>query len=561
MAEIFLARVNSQEPSSQFFVIKKILPNIDNTNFVQFFKEEIKIVKNLNHKNIVQFVDYGNENGQLYIAMEFLNGRNLKSTLADFERKGKKMAIDHILYLISEVALGLDSAHRATDSATKIPLHVVHRDISPHNIMISFDGSIKIIDFGIARGDLQEEATKVGFIKGKYSYMSPEQASGQNLDSRTDVFALGIVLWELLTAKRLFKCANKDETLQRIQQTTIPPMRSLNPNVDEALETIILKALAQDKLQRYQSVADFQFDLNRYLILNYPDFRPFHFNDSVKQFYSGIIEKRKEKLKNLSSIFIQLPSETESTTNSIVEFSPVEIYDDTLLNKSKTLEKKSEITTVELPEGFHEGNQQKKSKLKKVKSNLDFQQLNNKNPFATDVIVHTKQKAATFYSNKNLNESIKQSDDQLLAHIIKNSFANDFNHFFALLAFFGGLYATYKYFDTPRKIESASLSAEATPPAQLKPPELISPPRQALLTTAYLNLSLLNAGTQVRIFIDNKKVNVKNPILNYPIYSNKPIKVSAYDPKTNYFDEKKIIAEPGKTINLELKLVPYNTHK
>ena len=176
--------------------------------------------------------------------------------------------------MIKEVASGLDHAHRLINGTTGRPLNLVHRDMSPQNIMLSFEGEVKVIDFGIAKAENQLEATQAGTLKGKFGYMSPEQADGQVVDSRTDLFSLGIVLWEMLANDRLFTSNSEAAILRKIRDCQIPSIRKINPSVPVELENIVLKSLAKDKAQRYQTAAAFQKDLNRFLNVQYPDFSP-----------------------------------------------------------------------------------------------------------------------------------------------------------------------------------------------------------------------------------------------------------------------------------------------
>ena len=203
MAEVYLAKSVGATGLNKFFAIKRILPQFSsNEEFVAMFKEEANVAINLNHGNVVSIFDFGIEKSQFYLVMDFVEGRNLRQIINELKKNNKSFSIDQALFMIKETAAGLDHAHRCTDTKTGRPLNITHRDMSPQNIMVSFEGEVKVIDFGIAKAETEQEETKAGTLKGKFGYMSPEQAEGLPIDPRTDVFALGIVLWELLANDR-----------------------------------------------------------------------------------------------------------------------------------------------------------------------------------------------------------------------------------------------------------------------------------------------------------------------------------------------------------------------
>lgn len=273
MAEVYLAKSTGAENVAKFVAVKRILPHLSQNNeFIKMFKEEAKIAVNLSHRNIVSIFEFGEERKQFFLVMEYVQGQNLRQMLNRARERSVRMEPQHALYVISEVARGLDHAHKTFDRNTGRPLNIIHRDISPQNIMISYDGDVKIVDFGIAKAESKIETTQAGTLKGKFSYMSPEQAEGHELDQRSDVFSLGIVLWELLTNERLF--ANNDERmiLRRVREGDVPPVRRINPNISTELERIAAKALARDKNLRYQNANELHRDLNSYLNRQFPDF-------------------------------------------------------------------------------------------------------------------------------------------------------------------------------------------------------------------------------------------------------------------------------------------------
>ncbi|RYZ78767.1 MAG: serine/threonine protein kinase, partial [Proteobacteria bacterium] len=203
MAEVYLAKSVGAVGVNKFVAVKRILPQYSQSReYIDMFKEEAKIAVNLNHGNVVSIYDFGVEHEQFYLVMEYVEGRNLRQIINEMKKSNVQFSTDQIVFIMKEVAAGLDHAHRCIDGSTGRPLNITHRDMSPQNIMVSFEGETKIIDFGIAKAETQVEATKAGTLKGKFGYMSPEQADGMPIDLRTDIFSLGIVLWELLANDR-----------------------------------------------------------------------------------------------------------------------------------------------------------------------------------------------------------------------------------------------------------------------------------------------------------------------------------------------------------------------
>lgn len=303
MAEIYLAKSAAANGLNKFVAIKRILPQFtNNEDFVSMFKEEAKVCINLNHSNVVSIFDFGIEASQFFLVMDYVEGRNLRQIINELKKTNKSFSIDQALYLVKEAAAGLDHAHRCVDSTNGKPLNITHRDMSPQNVMVSFEGEIKVIDFGIAKAETEAEDTKAGTLKGKFSYMSPEQAEGQPIDPRTDVFALGIVLWELLANDRLFTGSNEAAILRKVRDCQVPPIRKINPTVPQELERIVMKALAKDKNVRYQTAANFHRDLNRFLNTQYPDFSPQDFSAFVKESFKGAYQEARDKLVTYANV-------------------------------------------------------------------------------------------------------------------------------------------------------------------------------------------------------------------------------------------------------------------
>jgi serine/threonine protein kinase len=223
MAEIYKAKIFGVDGFEKQMVVKQILPQYArNREFVTMFIDEAKITVSLSHGNIVPVYELGQIDGIYFLSMDYIDGKNLGELLdAGIEAKNL-LSVPHALFIACEVLAGLDYAHRKTDERGN-PLNIVHRDVSPQNILISFDGSVKIVDFGIAHAATKAHATQAGVIKGKFGYMSPEQALGKDVDSRSDIFTAGILLWEMLTLERLFGGESDTQALDRIKRADVPP--------------------------------------------------------------------------------------------------------------------------------------------------------------------------------------------------------------------------------------------------------------------------------------------------------------------------------------------------
>ena len=258
MAEVFRGVAESMEGFKKNVAIKRILPNLTkNQKFVSMFLDEARLSLFLQHANIVQVFDISRTPDNAYfLVMEFVDGCNLKGLIERQKQKGKRIEVRHTIYLMIECCKALHYAHSLEHPETNEPLGIVHRDISPPNILLSKNGEVKLVDFGLAKANSQIESTDPGVVKGKFSYLSPEAASGLAVDHRADVFAVGIILWELFTGKRLFYGDTDYQTVELVRQAKIPSLPALNPEVDAELEQVVRKALAKDPDDRYQNAAD-----------------------------------------------------------------------------------------------------------------------------------------------------------------------------------------------------------------------------------------------------------------------------------------------------------------
>ncbi len=296
MAEIFLARQEGLEGFEKTICIKRIRPHLSSQpNFVRMFLNEAKLAAQLNHPNIVQIYDLGRINDSYFIAMEYISGRDMSRIIPKAEKAGIPFPMIYALRIASNVCEGLFYAHTKSDAYGN-PLHVVHRDVTPENILVGFNGTVKIVDFGIAKANTQIEQTRAGEIKGKLSYMSPEQAMGAPLDARSDIFALGSVVYEWITGYKLFTGENEMAILKSIIDGKIYPPSYFKEDVPESVERILMKSLEKDKEKRYQSAWEMQFDIDTYLASS--EFTPsnIHLSNFLKQIFGDEIEREKELL-------------------------------------------------------------------------------------------------------------------------------------------------------------------------------------------------------------------------------------------------------------------------
>ncbi|MEM9072870.1 MAG: PEGA domain-containing protein [Myxococcota bacterium] len=265
MAELFLALQKSVAGFEKLIVVKRVLPNlVTDKAFVEMLLQEARIAATLTHPNIAQVYDVGVVDGDYFIAMEHVHGEDLRSIVRQMKKKEvRSFPLEHTLAIILGCCKGLAYAHEKRDLDGN-PLEIVHRDISPQNVLVTFTGDVKLVDFGIAKASTtgEEDNNK---LKGKVPYMSPEQASGAVLDARSDLFSLGVMLFELCTGRRLFKGKDENDTLQIIIRGDYPTPRSINPALSQELERIILKALTVDRERRYNSAREMQADLETYI--------------------------------------------------------------------------------------------------------------------------------------------------------------------------------------------------------------------------------------------------------------------------------------------------------
>ncbi len=258
MAEVLLGRTTGEGGFEKLVAIKRILPSMaENESFVKMFIDEARISAKLNHSSIGQIFEFGKSEETYFIAMEYIQGVDLRAVHRVYQKQGGTPPAEMGMFIITCVCSALHYAHTRGDGKGK-PLGLIHRDLSPSNVLISFNGEVKLIDFGIAKAAERLYVTVGANLKGKYAYMSPEQASGTDLDHRSDVFGVGTLLFELLTGRNPFRAASDMETLQRVQAARVPPPSAVVKSVPPELDAICLKALSQRPDSRFDSAADMQ---------------------------------------------------------------------------------------------------------------------------------------------------------------------------------------------------------------------------------------------------------------------------------------------------------------
>jgi serine/threonine protein kinase len=298
MAEVFRAQTFGVHGFQRLLVIKRILPHLSkDEEFVDMFIDEAKIAVGLTHANICQVTDLGKIDDNYFIAMEYVNGKDLRAILKKCYSSKSPLGIEQSIFIASEICKGLEYAHRREDPITGLSISVIHRDISPQNIMISYHGEVKIVDFGIAKTEYKIHRTQAGVLKGKFAYMSPEQSMGQELNTQTDVFSAGIILYEMLANKRLFLGGTDFETLENIKRCEVPSLREINPKVSNELESVVLKSLAKNQDARFQTAGQLQNALSKILYTEFPHFTQDHLSKKLFMLFEDDIKKETENLK------------------------------------------------------------------------------------------------------------------------------------------------------------------------------------------------------------------------------------------------------------------------
>lgn len=264
MATVYLGRDIREDGTEELVALKVIRSELANDEqFTAMFVDEAKILARLSHPNVIQTLEYGVTHGHRFIAMELLNGRTVADAWDVLMAEGEKFDLGMAAWICARVAEGVHSAHELVDEQGA-PLSVIHRDVNPTNIFLTHTGDVKLIDFGLARARVRVSKSAEGIVKGKIPYLAPEQAHGQPIDRRIDIYALGTTLWEMSTMKRLFKRDNDIETLKAIRDAHVPDPRETSPDFPEALWRIIDRALRRDRDERYATAEEMRTDLDAF---------------------------------------------------------------------------------------------------------------------------------------------------------------------------------------------------------------------------------------------------------------------------------------------------------
>lgn len=313
MAEIFKAKSYGRGGFENLLVIKRILPHVGaNEDFVDMFVDEAKVSVALQHPNIVRVYDFGQILENYYIAMECVEGKDARNVLRKLAKTQRFLPVEFAAFIAHETCRGLYYAHTKVDAHGQ-PFGIVHRDISPSNVLCGYEGQVKIADFGIAKAASNAYQTRDGVLKGKFEYMSPEQAEGKPLDARSDQFAVGILLWEMLTGHRLFKTDNDIATLKKIQAVDVEPPTALRPDVPDQLEQIVMRALSADPDHRFPDAAAMADALRVVMAPEAPDVVGQRFSAWVMDLFAEEIAEERDRLEQNSAVAARLRAEAART--------------------------------------------------------------------------------------------------------------------------------------------------------------------------------------------------------------------------------------------------------
>ncbi len=305
MAEVFRAESEGLQGFRKQVAIKRVLPHLSSKKkFISMFLDEARLSAQLSHSNCVQVFDIGVGDNAFFIVMEFVDGANLKAIIEHLKKHGRDFPVEAAVFIALELCKGLAYAHELTDHGGT-PLHIVHRDMSPPNVLITKNGEVKIVDFGLAKANSQLEKSEPGIIKGKFSYLSPEAAVGQEVDARTDVFAVGIILWELLAGQRLFLGETDFQTVKKVQAANVPAVSSINKKVPQDLERIIAKSLARDPAQRYGAARALGAELSKFMFKYGVPVSTF----DIATLVQGAMKERQRRVPQQASIIDKLIEE------------------------------------------------------------------------------------------------------------------------------------------------------------------------------------------------------------------------------------------------------------
>ena len=321
MAEVYRARSGLPEEAGRLLAIKVMRPQLASQDrFIDMFNREGQLAMLLTNRSIVATLEVGQVEGRHFIAMEYIGGRDLTQLLRRCQETNQRIPVPHAVYIASRIAEGLDFAHNLVGRDNR-PLNIVNRDVSPSNVRLSYDGSVKLLDFGIAQA-LMKYTSEIGILKGKFSYMSPEQIRGMPLDARTDVFSTGIILHEMLTTEKLFRGDTEFALMEKVRKADIKPPSKFNRRVTEQLDACVLKALSRDVGKRYQSAAELHDDLVK--ILEHYRFQSRELQQFTRQMFRAEYQKEVDDTSSsMSSLPIdRVPDDEEEDGRPTLEQMP-----------------------------------------------------------------------------------------------------------------------------------------------------------------------------------------------------------------------------------------------
>ncbi|MBA3393154.1 MAG: serine/threonine protein kinase [Deltaproteobacteria bacterium] len=297
MAEIYRAKTFDATGQPHLVAVKRVLAHLaEDDDFIQMLVDEAKIASVLRHANIARVYEFARAHGEYFIAMEHVDGKDMRTVLERCRTKKKPIPAEHAAYIGAEVGAALHAAHSAVDSRNR-PLRIIHRDVSPSNIICSYSGEVKLCDFGIAKATLSRVTTKTGVIKGKVKYMSPEQALGRKLDHRSDVFSLGSCLYEMLTRIPPFTATNEMDLLIKVRDAKYRPVSELTPGIPPELEAIADRCLTRSRANRYQTAAEAERDLRAFLRKFMPNYSRSHLGRFIRKSFAQEIERELRMLE------------------------------------------------------------------------------------------------------------------------------------------------------------------------------------------------------------------------------------------------------------------------
>ncbi|HVI00769.1 MAG TPA: serine/threonine-protein kinase, partial [Enhygromyxa sp.] len=299
MAEVYKAVSRGVEGFEKVVAIKRILPHVaEDEEFITMFKDEARIAAQLQHSNIAQIYELKSEGESFYIVLEYVPGKDLRAIFELGRTLKRPMPLAQACYIIMQVCEGLEYAHNKKDRHGR-PLGLIHRDVSPPNVLVSYEGEVKLIDFGVAKAAGRVSQTQAGILKGKFGYMSPEQVRGAPIDRRSDVFSLGAVLWEVLCNQRLFQAETDFATLEKVRTVNVDPPSRINPAVPTKLEQIVMRSLHADLNQRFQTASELHDALQAFMFEEGLFYSRKNLAEWMQEHFAKDIEAEKEQARQV----------------------------------------------------------------------------------------------------------------------------------------------------------------------------------------------------------------------------------------------------------------------